>query len=380
MRLCDTTMFWSESGGGVRRYLEAKRRWLLRTRPGLSHLLLIPAAGDCTSEEGPHTTIGVKAARIFFSPGYRTPLRRSGVIGALERWEPDLIECGSPFLMRRAVSEFRRRTGTAVFDYYHACFPRNYTAVLGDRFGLLRKALDAAGWRILRKSYADSSRIFLSSAAVARELALHGISRTELAPLGVDLELFRAKLGSDRHPVPTILFAGRLTEEKGLSKVIECHSLLSRSRHVRLLIIGDGVLRPAVEKLQSENPDVRFRGFVGQEALAASYRESWVLVSGAPAETLGLCFLESLASGTPVVGLSGSGLMDEFPQGVARAVTAHTGEALASAASFFLDNPPDPSECRTAASGFGWDERLEHLLSREVELAGLPGAGGGLAG
>src|SRR5512136_745007 len=142
MRLCDVTMFWSDSGGGVRRYIEVKRGWLERSHPEHRHLLVIPGRDSRTVIEGSLATSLVRAPRIPFAPGYRMPLRGSGVVGALSSWAPAFIECGSPFAMRRAVSRFRSRTGTPVFDYYHAYFPLNYTAALCSGHPRLRRLLD----------------------------------------------------------------------------------------------------------------------------------------------------------------------------------------------------------------------------------------------
>jgi len=370
MRFCDVSMFWSESGGGVRRYLEMKRSWLARTRPEDDHLLVIPGAGSGMLTDGGHWVARVPSMGIPFAPGYRIPVLKTGTVRVLDRWNPSLIECGSPFVMRRAVSLFRSRTGTPVFDYYHAYFPRNYTAAVCPRRPGLRRLLEACGWSWLRRAYRDSTRVFVASPTVAEDLRRHGITNTEQAPLGVDLELFRVKRLGEESEAPSMLFAGRLTEEKGLSAVLDCYLELRRRRAgVSLTVVGDGLLRGRIEALAARDPGVRFRGFLSQPELAAAYREAWLLLSAAPAETLGLCFLEALASGTPVVGLSGSGLMDTFPTEVSRAVGPGGGGPLADAVLDVIGSRPAPSACRSVAEGYGWEAGLSRILSREIELA-----------
>jgi alpha-1,6-mannosyltransferase len=374
MRLCDVTMFWSESGGGVRRYLEEKRNWLVRARPEHQHLLVIPGRRRETLQDssGRMTSV-IRASSIPFAPGYRIPLRGGAVVGALADWSPAFVECGSPFTMRRAVSRYRRLSGTPVFDYYHAYFPLNYTAALFGRRRGLKRLFDRIGWAWLRTAYADSTRVFVASPVVRDSLARHGISNTELAPLGVDLEIFRQKADGEASRKPSILFAGRLTEEKGLSAVLECYSILRKKSALTLTVVGNGLLRPRVEAMAARDSGIIVRGFLPQQELAAAYREAWVLVSGAPAETLGLCFLESLASGTPVVGLSGSGLMDGFPNEVARAVRGERGERLAEGVSELLASPPGAGSCRSVAEDYGWDRRLSCILAREIELSKTEG-------
>ncbi|NLP04828.1 glycosyltransferase family 1 protein [Candidatus Fermentibacteria bacterium] len=373
MRACDVTMFWSTTGGGVRRYIEKKREWLARTRPDIGHMAIVPGRTASLTGAPLMPMAAVRGVRIPFAPGYRTPLAGRQVIRALDAWEPDFVECGSPFLMRRAVSEWRRRSGLPVFDYYHAYFPLNYTAVLRGRLPALCCQLERLGWRYLRHAYSDSERIFVASACVRRRLASEGIVNTEPAPLGVDLSLFSPQGRERRSGAKTMLFVGRLSEEKGLSLVLECFRLLSGERDLRLVIVGDGIMRRNVEALASRDSWVRYAGFLDSEGLAREYRNADVLVSGAPAETLGLTFLEALASGTPVAGLSGSGLMDELPGEVASAVPNRDAELLARAAAAILDSPPDPAACRAAAEPFDWDTRLEHILEREIELSGSAG-------
>jgi alpha-1,6-mannosyltransferase len=373
MRLSDVTMFWSESGGGVRRYLEEKRSWLGRARPDLKHLLVIPGPRRETLRDSGGMTAIIRAPSIPFAPGYRIPLRGGAVVDALADWSPAFVECGSPFTMRRAVSRYRQLSGTPVFDYYHAYFPLNYTAALFGRRRGLRGLFDSIGWAWLRTAYADSTRIFVASPVARDSLARHGISNTELAPLGVDLELFRQKADGEASSKPSILFAGRLTEEKGLSAVLECYSILRRKSGLALTVVGDGLLRSRVEEMAARDSGITFKGFLSKQDLATAYREAWVLVSGAPAETLGLCFLESLASGTPVVGLSGSGLMDGFPKEVARAVRGGSGESLAEGVSELLASPPGPGSCRSVAEDYGWDRRLSYILAREMELSNTEG-------
>ena len=66
-------MFHAPSSGGVRTYLEAKRR-RLRTRPDVRHSLLVPGETTSVSDD----LYSVPAPPIPFGNGYRFPLRRGG--------------------------------------------------------------------------------------------------------------------------------------------------------------------------------------------------------------------------------------------------------------------------------------------------------------
>ena len=381
--MCDVTMFWSRTGGGVRKYIERKLQWLGREMPGVRHLLVVPGprsdAGIEEEEGGGRVTARVAGLHLPFAPGYWLPPSRRGTLGVLRHFRPDVIECASPFVMRRAVSAYLRwceRAGEAappVFDYYHAFFPRNYAAALDGPLRLLRPSLLRAGWRYLRRAYRDTSSVLLGSPAIARVLASRGIDSTRIAPLGVDLDYFGPAVGSEPRSdgPPSVLFVGRLSEEKSLSTVLETHAILRSRTGATLRIAGDGLLRGRVESLASSDPDVHYLGFLDRDGLRSEYRGADLLLSAATAETLGFCFLEALACGTPVVGIRGSGLVGLLPEDVCAAVPAPLPGPLSDACERMLEHGPSRERCREAVSGYGWDERLRSIVQLELEEAGL---------
>ncbi|MBD3368844.1 glycosyltransferase [Candidatus Fermentibacteria bacterium] len=372
MKLCDITMFYSESGGGVRRYLERKRWWLRRSHPEVEHLLVVPGEGSSYERHGRHIKVTVGGLRLPFAPGYRLPVSYGEINEILALEKPDIIEAASPFTMRRAVSRHLRRHRSAhAFDYYHAYFPRSYAAALGRPLLFLKRPLLTLGWKYLRWVYKDSSGVLVASPVIRDVLETHGIRNTHLAPLGVDLARFVP--GSARKPLakPTILFVGRLTEEKGISVLIETYRLLRQRMDVGMTIAGSGLLKDMIEDMAERDSDLTYLDFVPNDRMPEVYRRATMLVSAAPTETLGLYFLEALACGIPVVGLSGSGLMDVFPRTVAIPVPRQNSELLARACQRFLEDPPPPEACRRAAMRFSWEQRLERILRLQFHLAGL---------
>jgi alpha-1,6-mannosyltransferase len=375
VKILDITMFYSATGGGVRRYLETKRRWLRRELSSVEHVLVIPGEEPGMTEDGLGRVYSVGGIPLPFSPGYRLPVGSRRISRIVREEAPDLIESGSPFTMRRALSRALGNGGPPVFDYYHAYFPPSYAAALGRPLTFLKVPLLRYGWRWLRRVYADSARILVASPVIRKALAAHGIRNTELAPLGVDLERFRqtARPGGGK---PVLLFVGRLTEEKGLSVLLETYRLMRQRGGARLLIAGDGLLREAVEDLAGEDPDVVYLGYVSNRRMPGVYAKADLLISAAPTETLGLYFLEALASGLPVVGLSGSGLMDVLPAEVAQAVPHQHPRELAEACVRLLSSPPSPERCREVALDYSWPRRLRRIVGLEADIAGLqlPGA------
>ena len=363
-------MFYSPTGGGVRRYLDTKRRWLRQRYPSVEHVLVVPGEEPGMRRDSCGRIYSVGGARLPFSPGYRLPLGRRRIAGILKEEAPDLIEVGSPFTMRRAVSAALADSGAPVFDYYHAYFPPSYAAALGRPLTFLKAPLLRWGWSYLRRIYADSAGILVASPVIRDVLHANGIANTVLAPLGVDVDRFRPEEGK-RSDTPTLLFAGRLTEEKGISVLLETYRMLRRSRRVRLVIAGHGIMRETVEKIAEDDSDISYLGYVPNSAMPDVYAGADLLVSAAPTETLGLYFLEALASGVPVVGLSGSGLMDVLPNRVARAVLHQNPRELAEACEGLLNNRPSRESCREAALGYSWPKSLQRILELETGISGM---------
>src|SRR5688572_5529681 len=112
----DVTQSWSDVGGGVRTYLNHKRRHILDNTPH-RHLLIIPGKQDGTEFEhsGRAITVTIASPRVPGSPNYRLLLRNGAVREALARHQPDLIECQDAYnLPWAAIVHARRHPGTAL--------------------------------------------------------------------------------------------------------------------------------------------------------------------------------------------------------------------------------------------------------------------------
>ena len=93
MHLVDTTLFYSPTSGGVRRYLNAKHAWYLR-QADITHSLLVP--GEHTHlQRGDVCTIAGRIVPGTFN--YRLPLATRRWKRMLDALEPDIIEAGDAF-------------------------------------------------------------------------------------------------------------------------------------------------------------------------------------------------------------------------------------------------------------------------------------------
>lgn len=98
---------------------------------------------------------------------------------------------------------------------------------------------------------------------------------------------------------PAILYAGRLSREKGLALVAPIQQLLDRHRVAhRFIFVGGG---PMAAELRELCPDGRFMGELGHDEVARAMASADVFLFPSATDSLGNVVLEAQASGLPVV-------------------------------------------------------------------------------
>ena len=136
MKICDMVQAYAVNSGGVKTYLDEKRRYLL-DRTDHEHVLIVPGPADRVTRDGRATTYEITSPVVRGAGAYRYIGRVDKLLRILGREAPHVVEVGDPYLMPWVARYHRWRRGTPLVGFYHTDFPRAYVgravrAVAGD--------------------------------------------------------------------------------------------------------------------------------------------------------------------------------------------------------------------------------------------------------
>ncbi|HZQ80538.1 MAG TPA: glycosyltransferase [Gaiellaceae bacterium] len=152
--------------------------------------------------------------------------------------------------------------------------------------------------------------VIAASSYLAGEARALGARRVEIVPTPVAIP---EHVGEPAEP-PHVLFAGRLSEEKGILEFLEATEGLPR------VIVGDGPLRPRVPEAI---------GFVPPSEMGRYYEAASVVCVPSRREGYGMTAREAMAYGRPVVATRVGGLADLEGPGVTLVRPGELGGAVA---------------------------------------------------
>jgi glycosyltransferase involved in cell wall biosynthesis len=131
-----------------------------------------------------------------------------------------------------------------------------------------------------------------------------------VAPMGVDLAKRFTPITRPAD-TPTLVFAGRLVEKKGVADLLRAMpAILQHVPQTRLLVVGDGPLADELRALSRAldlDLAIEFVGSVPNDALPDIMRKAWLAVfpfrvaEDGDQEGLGLVAIEAMGCGIPVV-------------------------------------------------------------------------------
>lgn len=228
----------------------------------------------------------------------------------------------------------------------------------------------------MRLLYGRADAVIAVSQAMAREVVAH----TGLPPARVHAiynpvvtpALLRMVEAPADHPwltgertVPVVLAVGRLSHEKNLPLLLEAFARLRRGRPARLLLLGEGPDRPALEALAERlgiAADVDFAGFATNPFPAMRAADLYVMSSRF--EGLPNALVQAMACGARLISTDcptgPAEILDNGRWG--RLVPPDDVAAMAGAMAAALDDPTPP-DTRARAEAFRADTIIDEYLA-----------------
>ncbi|GAA3462541.1 glycosyltransferase [Saccharothrix longispora] len=264
----------------------------------------------CVSPSGEARTERVDGITVHRLRSHRTPFHRTFRIGLpwevrrdvevlLGELEPDLVHVQAHFVVGRYVLRQAVAAGIPTVATNHF-MPENL-------FGharvpaWLRGVASRWAWRDLGRVFGAADVVTAPTPRAVELLHDNGFpARAVPVSCGIDIERYRGRrvASSDR---PTVLFVGRLDEEKRVDELLRAAALVPG---LRVDLVGDGSCRAEWELLARDlgiADRVRFRGFVPEEELLDAYAAADVFCMPGIAELQSLATMEAMAAGKPVV-------------------------------------------------------------------------------
>jgi len=351
--IVDFNNFWSPSGGGVRRYhLERMKFYRDRT----DTLLIFAEPDRKTYTEKVSDGLIIEHIKEFKFPGnweYRFIWKEGDILPVLQKYSPDIIEVGSPYILPKAVSKACNKLSKVpiLTAFWHADFPVTYVRRYFEKLHLphLAKIFESLAFAYARSSFKQYSKIQASSYEVLARIKQNGFAQERLSwiPLGCNLNTFTPKARDENFALSikgndperlSIFFPHRFCDEKGLTLFLDAYPLVCKalSKEPAVLFAGTGPDLPKVKAAAKKFPFIRYEGFIqSEQEMAKHYASVDLSLALSGWETFGLSILESLACGDALIAastgaaaehLKGSNagvlLDDRTPEALARAIVA----------------------------------------------------------
>jgi phosphatidylinositol alpha-mannosyltransferase len=303
MKVAIVSDYYYPQLGGITEHVHGQATELTRRGHDVSvvtpRLTVTPLTVD--GDDFPDVTFEVvKVGRAF--PFYVNGAETSITLGPrlaseldreLGRRSFDVVHVHNPFGVMLPITVVRRSRAPVTVGTFHSVIPTQHPLLRASRRALARvfRRLDAS---------------IAVSTAVVDSLQPHfpALDFTTI-PNGIDTDFFTPLaqpvdgLGEKR----TIVFVGRFDPRNGVKHMIGAFAALRRTRDdVQLVIIGDGPLRPVVERLvpREFRADVVFAGRMNR--LRPRYLASAeILCTPCSLASFGMVLLEGMSAGLPVV-------------------------------------------------------------------------------
>jgi len=371
-----TSMFPPYCGGGVSSHVQS----LAAALPKLGHevwLLSSRRGQHVHPDEAKHAPTGTHAV---YARNFRGMAMRIGRLLREERFDVVHFHAFNAL----ALALLCRGARAATVFTLHSDSANYLASVHGWRPGhpayraLLRYERLAIRW--------PDATIAVSKRMQAYGSAIGG-TRIAAIPNAVDSDYWTPGPAPSNGRPPTILVPRMHVPKNGIEYAIEAMSSIAKSaQDARMLVTGDGPLRPALEALarQAAGDRIVFPGMVSQEELRELYRQVDLVVipsvtTMGTQENTSIAALEAMACGTPVVATDIGGLPEVVRSGVdGYLIPERDPKALANAALTLLSETERARKMGAEArrhvvsvfSTQSWAERVVRVYEAALDARG----------
>ncbi len=328
--------------------------------------------------------LGVKIPRIMYKNGLHVSFAPYVEIKrVLNEFNPDIIHNQSPGPVALAVLRYARRHNIALVSTDHA-YPDNMTqqvkipelakkpinAAMNAYFVSFLKRSDYATVpteQVLTDCIPQNSRRF----KVPIEALSNGIDLSRFAKGRANSEIYE-RYGIDKDK-STVLYIGRVDPEKSLDILMKAYiKAQNKIENSQLVIVGDGTVRPKLEKMAADAgiaDRVIFTGRVLGSDLPQLYRTGDLFCITSKTETQSIVLLEAMATGLPAIAVKAGAV----PELVHDEENGHLCEAddIDSVAEGMIDIMNDPEKRKKmseASLKIVRKHDIAHTLTRIEEI------------
>ncbi|RME45921.1 MAG: glycosyltransferase family 1 protein [Chloroflexi bacterium] len=192
---------------------------------------------------------------------------------------------------------------------------------------------------------------------------------------GVDTDLFRPlRLPRENF----VISAGAIAPKKGYDFIIRSLARIPQPARPRLILVGNAALEEEQRYLaglaQQMEVEVEFRHLVTDQELVRLYNQALCTVYAPVMEPFGLVPLESMACGTPVVGIREGGVRETVVDGQTGLLADRSPDDFAAAITRLLDNLRLVEELGHQARAYveqkwHWEHAIDRLESHLQQVA-----------
>ncbi|MCI0654184.1 MAG: glycosyltransferase, partial [Methylococcaceae bacterium] len=244
----------------------------------------------------------LEITRIFYQGGYdRVICSTEGPMALVALFIKHMFNVPSYFFMHTDWMEFIKDT-TDLNEHERDRIRRLLRFFYKQFAGVFVLNNDHREWLTGHQMQLDKRKVFLTAHHTAkRDSSIIGVEKSELFP-------------GATASTPVLLFASRLSKEKGVFDLPEIFACVKSSiPDIKMVIAGSG---PAEEALKRQFPEALYLGWVDKRRLAQLYAGLDLFVFPSRFDTFGNVVLESLANGMPVIAYNCKGPKDIIENGI----------------------------------------------------------------